>query len=74
MDGLHQNIASYLHSGSKPCAQASTGEAVIGILRDLHQNGATICMVTHDPRYAAYADRTIRIFDGQVVEEQTKVA
>jgi putative ABC transport system ATP-binding protein len=53
---------------------SANGEAVIGILRDLHQNGATICMVTHDPRYAAYADRTIRIFDGQVVEEQTKVA
>jgi putative ABC transport system ATP-binding protein len=53
---------------------SANGEAVIGILRDLHQNGSTICMVTHDPRYAAYADRTIRIFDGQVVEEQTKVA
>ena len=53
---------------------SANGEAVIGILRDLHQNGATICMVTHDPRYAAYADRTIRIFDGQVVEEQSKVA
>jgi len=53
---------------------SANGEAVIGILRTLHQNGATICMVTHDPRYAAYADRTIRIFDGQVVEEQTKVA
>ncbi len=53
---------------------SANGEAVIGILRDLHHNGATICMVTHDPRYAAYADRTVRIFDGQVVEEQTKVA
>ena len=53
---------------------SANGEAVIGILRDLHQNGATICMVTHDPRYAAYADRTIRVFDGQVVEEQSKVA
>src|SRR5258708_19570156 len=52
---------------------SANGEAVIGILRDLHQNGSTICMVTHDPRYAAYADRTIRIFDGQVVEEQARV-
>jgi putative ABC transport system ATP-binding protein len=53
---------------------SANGEAVIEILRTLHQQGSTICMVTHDPRYAAYADRTIRIFDGQVVEEQMKVA
>ena len=53
---------------------SANGEAVIEILRNLHQQGSTICMVTHDPRYAAYADRTIRIFDGQVVEEQMKVA
>jgi energy-coupling factor transporter ATP-binding protein EcfA2 len=43
---------------------------VIEILRNLHRNGATICMVTHDPRYSLYADRTVRIFDGRVVEEQ----
>jgi putative ABC transport system ATP-binding protein len=53
---------------------SANGEAVIEILRGLHQKGSTICMVTHDPRYAAYADRTIRVFDGQVVEEQVKVA
>jgi putative ABC transport system ATP-binding protein len=39
------------------------------LLRGLHQEGATICMVTHDPRYASYADRTIHLFDGRVVEE-----
>ena len=45
------------------------GEAVMDLLRDLHREGATICMVTHDPRYARYADRTIHLFDGRVVDE-----
>ena len=43
--------------------------AVMELLRELHRGGATICMVTHDPRYAEYADRTIRLFDGKIVEE-----
>src|SRR5436309_1582995 len=45
------------------------GESVMNLLRELHAGGATICMVTHDPRYARYADRTFHLFDGQVVEE-----
>jgi putative ABC transport system ATP-binding protein len=53
---------------------SANGEAVIEILRTLHRNGATICMVTHDPRYSQYADRTVRIFDGRVVEEQMQMA
>ncbi|MCU1275173.1 MAG: transporter ATP-binding protein [Bryobacterales bacterium] len=53
---------------------SANGEAVIEILRNLHSGGATICMVTHDPRYAGHADRTIRIFDGRVLEEQIQVA
>jgi putative ABC transport system ATP-binding protein len=53
---------------------SANGEAVIEILRNLHRGGATICMVTHDPRYARYADRTVRIFDGRVVEEQMQMA
>ena len=53
---------------------SANGEAVIEILRTLHANGATICMVTHDPRYSQYADRTVRIFDGRVVEEQMQMA
>ena len=53
---------------------SANGEAVIEILRNLHRNGATICMVTHDPRYAQYADRTVRIFDGRVVEERMQMA
>jgi putative ABC transport system ATP-binding protein len=43
------------------------GEAVMELLRELHREGATICMVTHDPRYASYADRTIQLFDGRIV-------
>ncbi|MFQ5930228.1 MAG: ABC transporter ATP-binding protein [Acidobacteriota bacterium] len=45
------------------------GEAVMEILRELHNGGATICMVTHDPRYAQHAERTVHLFDGQVVDE-----
>ena len=46
------------------------GEAVMDLLRELHREGATICMVTHDPRYARYADRTIHLFDGRIVDEE----
>jgi putative ABC transport system ATP-binding protein len=49
---------------------STNGEAVMELLRDLHRNGATICMVTHDPRYARYADRAIHLFDGRVVKEE----
>src|ERR1044071_3786587 len=48
---------------------SSNGEAVMELLRELHRGGATICMVTHDPRYARCADRSIQLFDGRVVEE-----
>jgi len=50
---------------------SSNGEAVMDLLRELHRGGATICMVTHDPRYARYADRSIHLFDGRIVEENT---
>jgi putative ABC transport system ATP-binding protein len=49
---------------------SKNGEIVMGLLRDLHREGATICMVTHDPRYAKHADRTIHLFDGRVVEDK----
>jgi len=48
---------------------SKNGEAVMELLRDLHRGGATICMVTHDPRYARFADRNIHLFDGRIVEE-----
>jgi putative ABC transport system ATP-binding protein len=53
---------------------SANGEAVMDLLRELHRGGATICMVTHDPRYARYADRNIHLFDGRVVEESTETA
>src|SRR5512132_1343964 len=53
---------------------SANGEAVMNLLRELHRNGATICMVTHDPRYARFADRSIHLFDGRVVEEKMEVA
>jgi len=48
---------------------SKNGEAVMELLRDLHRNGATICMVTHDQRYANFAERTIHLFDGRILEE-----
>ena len=45
------------------------GEAVMDLLKELHAAGATICMVTHDPRFAQNADRTVHLFDGRVVED-----
>jgi putative ABC transport system ATP-binding protein len=53
---------------------SKSGEAVMELLRELHRSGATICMVTHDPRYARHADRTVHLFDGRIVEESAAVA
>jgi putative ABC transport system ATP-binding protein len=52
---------------------SKNGDAVMELLRDLHREGATICMVTHDPRFARHADRTVQLFDGRVVEERDAV-
>src|SRR6202167_2019919 len=49
---------------------SANGEAVMDLLRDLHKNGATICMVTHDPRFASYAERSIHLFDGRITTTQ----
>ena len=46
------------------------GEAVMNLLRELHQQGSTLCMVTHDPRFSRFADRTVHLFDGRLVDEQ----
>jgi len=51
---------------------SKNGEAVMGLLQELHKGGATICMVTHDDRYAHYADRAVHLFDGRVVDEQVE--
>jgi putative ABC transport system ATP-binding protein len=52
---------------------SKSGEAVMDLLKELHDGGATICMVTHDPRYARHADRSIHLFDGRVVEENVEI-
>jgi putative ABC transport system ATP-binding protein len=53
---------------------SKSGESVMDLLRELHQAGATICMVTHDPRYARHAERHIHLFDGRVVDEPVEVS
>jgi len=52
---------------------SKNGEAVMELLRELHRGGATICMVTHDARYASHAERTVHLFDGRVVEESVGI-
>ena len=49
---------------------SNNGEAVMGLLAELHREGATVCMVTHDPRYARNAQRTVHLLDGRIVEEE----
>ena len=49
---------------------SANGEAVMELLRELHRGGATLCMVTHDPRFARYAGRSVHLFDGRIVDEQ----
>ena len=46
---------------------SKNGDAVMALLNELHAEGATICMVTHDPRFTDYADRTVQLFDGRLV-------
>jgi putative ABC transport system ATP-binding protein len=50
---------------------SKNGDAVMAILRELHEGGATICMVTHDPRFTRHAQRTIHLFDGRIVDEKS---
>ena len=48
---------------------SKNGKEVMELLKELHQEGTTIVMVTHSPRDASYADRIINLFDGQIVNE-----
>ncbi len=50
---------------------SKNGEAVMSLLTELHNDGATICMVTHDPRYSEYGNRKVHMFDGRIVDEGT---
>lgn len=49
------------------------GESVMELLRDLNRKGTTVCMVTHDPRYATHAERTLHLFDGCVVDDESNL-
>ncbi|AOT06440.1 ABC transporter ATP-binding protein [Pseudoalteromonas luteoviolacea] len=46
---------------------SKSGDAVMRLINDLHQQGTTICMVTHDPRYADMASRRVQLFDGELL-------
>ena len=80
--GQQQRVAVARALGGKPSIlladeptgnlDSKNGEAVMDLLRELHREGATICMVTHDPRFARHADRQIHLFDGRVVEESAE--
>jgi putative ABC transport system ATP-binding protein len=48
---------------------SKNGDSVMDLLRDIHGAGATICMVTHDPRYVSHAERTVHLFDGKIVNQ-----
>ena len=47
---------------------SSNGNQVMDLLRELHKGGATLCMVTHDPRYTDHAERTVQLFDGRIAD------
>jgi len=53
---------------------SANGDAVMALLHELHRDGATICMVTHDARFSRHAERTVHLFDGRIVEERAEVA
>ncbi len=79
--GQQQRVAVARALGGRPAIlladeptgnlDSKNGEAVMALLRELHAEGATICLVTHDERFARDAQKTIRLFDGQIVAEET---
>jgi putative ABC transport system ATP-binding protein len=82
--GQQQRVAVARAIGGKPAIlladeptgnlDSKNGEAVMGLLKELHGEGSTICMVTHDPRYAEHAERTVHLFDGRVVRDESSEA
>src|ERR1700720_612899 len=78
--GQQQRVAVARALGGKPSIlladeptgnlDSKNGDAVMGLLQNLHREGATICMVTHDPRFAKHAEREVHLFDGKVVAEE----
>jgi putative ABC transport system ATP-binding protein len=68
--GQQQRVAVLLADEPTGNLDSRNGEAVMDLLKELHAGGATICMVTHDARFAQHADRTVHLFDGRVVEDR----
>src|SRR5207247_1302584 len=78
--GQQQRVAVARALGGKPAIlladeptgnlDSKNGEAVMDLLHELHREGATICMVTHDPRFARPAERTVHLFDGKLIGEE----
>jgi putative ABC transport system ATP-binding protein len=81
--GQQQRVAVARALGGKPAIlladeptgnlDSKNGEAVMELLNELHREGATICMVTHDPRFERHAERIVHLFDGRVVEAAAMV-
>ena len=79
--GQQQRVAVARALGGKPAIlladeptgnlDSRNGEAVMELLRNLHREGTTICIVTHDPRFARHAERTVYLFDGRIVDERS---
>jgi spermidine/putrescine transport system ATP-binding protein len=79
--GQQQRVAVARALGGKPGIlladeptgnlDSRNGEAVMELLRNLHREGTTICIVTHDPRFARHAEKTVYLFDGRIVDERT---
>jgi putative ABC transport system ATP-binding protein len=82
--GQQQRVAVARAIGGKPAIlladeptgnlDSKNGESVMGLLKELHGEGSTICMVTHDPRYAEHAERTVHLFDGRIVRDESSEA
>jgi len=51
---------------------SKNGEQVMSLLSELHREGATLCMVTHDPRYSGFAGRSVRLFDGRIADDEQR--
>ena len=82
--GQQQRVAVARAIGGRPAIlladeptgnlDSKNGEAVMSLLKELHSDGSTICMVTHDPRYAEHAGRTVHLFDGRIVRDEASEA
>ena len=80
LSGGHQQLVAVARAiaGQPPIVLAdeptgnldsTSGEAVMEMLAELHRQGSTICLATHNPHYIAMAPRHIYLFDGRIVDQ-----